>query len=106
MSTKEEENYSVVEKRLNENYENILSQMGLVSSMIKSNPENIGLKNILYGLAETANKIIATHIDFAFLYCDERYKENVIARLNEKQMYLRYQVAIELEEVENRGRTR
>lgn len=101
------EKFELVEQRLIENYNDIMGQMGLVSKMMKENPQNSDLKNLLCGLAETATKIISTQISFAHTYApDERYKERVIEKLMKKRQQLLSDVATDLTNVEEKSKTR
>lgn len=106
-SNEKEEQLDLVQQRLNGNYSDIMRQMGMVSNMIKANPESKELKNLLYSLSETATKIISTQICFAHAYSpDEKYKDEIIGHLMKKRQGLLSEIATELNATSSNTKSR
>lgn len=83
------ENFSVIEQKMNRNYDSVTEIMGTLYANIQENPEDINSRDMLLALGEVAINIINTQIDFAYIYCDDsRYKGITIEKLKEKEEQL------------------
>lgn len=101
-----EESFDLVNSKLTENYNSILNNMSVVSNMIKSNPENNELKELLYNLSLSASEIIGTQISFTYSYADKEYRDSMVDRLMEKRKNLLQEVTMDLENSNNVSRGR
>lgn len=106
ISYTDQEKVDLVFECLSNNFNDVINQMTNVSEIIKKDPNNTELKNLLYSLAATATKIIGTQISFTHVYVAEKDKENIIDKLMEKKQQLLSKVATELSDLNTKTKSR
>lgn len=99
-SYNEKDKIKLVLDNLTNNYNDVITQMKTTLEMVKQNPNNKELVNLLYSLTGVATKIIGTQISFSYIYVDEKEREQIVDKLMEKKQQLLSSVATELSDLE------
>lgn len=98
--------FDLIYQSLNRNYDAILKNMASVSNMLKQNPENEGLKEILYSLSESAISIIGTQMSLLTTCEDRQYIANEESKLIEKRSDLLKAVSEDLANADRSAKIR
>lgn len=101
-SYSEKDKINLMLENLTNNYNDVIMQIKSALEIVKKEPNNKDLVNLLYSLTGVATKIIGTQISFSYIFVDEKEREQIVDKLMEKKQQLLSSIATELSDIDRK----